>query len=170
MHAQLHVCTHTHTCPDASPLSSRMKSWMMDGFAMYSRPNRNPEFSHPAPPIPCTPPRQEACAWHRYCGVNIFSHLEIKEQVVLVRGQWDSYYLSVEEENQRYRTTPSAPGRVWLHPAQRLHSLYGCVLPERLKNGRHQSRSEELLPSSCTVKLILIEIDYSIWDTRVINF
>ena len=70
----------------------------------------------------------------------------------------------------RYITAPSAPGRVWFHPAQSLHSLYGCVLPERLNNGRHQSTSEGPLPSSCTVKLILIEIDYSIWETWVINF
>lgn len=62
------------------------------------------------------------------------------------------------------------PWRIRFHLVQSMHCLIGCVPPERLKNGRLQSRSKELLPSSCTVKLILIKIDYSIWDTWVINF
>lgn len=62
------------------------------------------------------------------------------------------------------------PWRIQFHLAQCVHSLNGSVPPERLKNGWLRSRSKELLQSSCTVKLILIKIDYSIWDTWVINF
>lgn len=62
------------------------------------------------------------------------------------------------------------PWRIRFHLAQCVRCLNGSVPPERLKNGWLRSRSKELLQSSCTVKLILIKIDYSIWDTWVINF
>lgn len=53
----------------------------------------------------------------------------------------------------------------------RARPQWKCFFPPRgWKMGWLWSRSKELLQSSCTVKLILIEIDYSIWDTWVINF
>lgn len=91
------------------------------------------------------------CSWH-------FSYLKINQQLV-----WNSD-LGLGED-QRYSNRDFSLGGNW---SQR--SLSRNVPPESLKNGQSQSTSEELLPSCCTVKLILIKIDSSIWDTWVINF
>lgn len=164
----MHRRMRTHTSEHLIIVTSN-KIWMMDGSATCSGPNRKAEFSHPAPPISCS------LLWKvcRRCVLLMFSSTEDKTTGGLSKGV-SGLTLTTSGETRskiyRYITAPSAPGRVWFHPAQSLHSLYGCVLPERLNNGRHQSTSEGPLPSSCTVKLILIEIDYSIWETWVINF
>lgn len=141
-------------------------------FAGLLKLNKNTKFSPLFYSIPCSclvPGGVAECRIDIHCWY--LPHRKIKQRALCVSGTHINYLCGSSTRDVYVQRHASC---TWWgsksHPTTAPALPLRAVHPERVKNERHQNRSKELLQSSCTVKLILIKIDYSIWATWVINF
>lgn len=123
---------HTHTCQHLMIVILK-EPWMIDGFAMYSRPNGNTEFFHPVPPISCCLLCQENEKLWYLCVVLIFSTSEHQTMGGMSLGSLRLTLTTcgaTQSKGYTPYTFPSAPGWFWFEPAWSLTPSVG-VLPLR---------------------------------------